>query len=175
MDARPNVLNKILPCTKYLDMKLHAATAASHTGFNIFGHNFVHTASKKTYEFCVIPNNIIAGSDGVFKIRGCNETLNDTGSDKIVRLYGVYVIIKKTSIGVTGVTCDPILTTIANGNARQTFHDIDLFTVPNLQPDDIINCLVYRDPTHTDDTWESGYIVCAGKYLEITVDKIGEP
>lgn len=174
MDAKPNVLNKILPCNRIIPLTYFTTSGALYSSGNLLGTAFSATSLNKLYMECELPKWIKLGADAILKSRGFPPSANNTGSDKAVRLYMQYTITGKTGLAGSSIQTDPFEITIPDNEQAKTLHVTELLTLSTFCPDDIFCINIIRDAAHENDTWTDTWIMLRGIYFEILCDKIGE-
>lgn len=173
MDARPNPINKILPCTKTVPIEIFSASGASAGAYQLNGYSLDPDSDEDVFLNGQLPYDMKVGSDIKVILNGCPKVTNSSGVEKKVRLYSQY------SFGRDGVKCtgtiegDGVLIAIPNGELAYTIHKTELITISDLQAGDILGFRAIRDADHTDDTYTSDWFVTLPVVLEYTADKIG--
>lgn len=173
MDARPNVLNKILPCLKTRDIPLTHSNAVLGAIEQIKGYLFEAATPKNAFYSTHIPNDIKTGSDVEIIMLGCIATTNDSGVDKYVRLGRGWSYMRAGIVIPDYIDEDGILVTIPNGELMKTVHSVSLLTISGLQANDLLGMRFERDADHVEDDYADYWFVGMSCILQYTMDKIG--
>lgn len=159
MDSRPNVIRKILPCSKRTPLLIDSTSGVTDdTGlFRCYGLPPA-VEQHSSYSIGIRPD-FKAGSD--FTVIGyvAPTIANDTGSDKKVRIIPTYQVARIGSVLGTTITGDVILITIPDGTPAYTVQEISFITIPNLVINDLVGIVITRDATHADDDFAGQLLV----------------
>lgn len=173
MDARPNVLNKILPCTKRIMFSYRSGSAPAYDVYLVYGRSMDDSSDENIAVVCQIPQDYIAGSAFHIIIGYCILTANPAGADKKVRIVTEYNY-GRSGIVVSGtLNLTPILVTIPDGELRWMIRWISLGTIPNMLVGDWLSVRLTRDADHVDDTYVGDFMVLLPIVGQYITDKIG--
>lgn len=152
MDARPNVLNKILPCSKRIPLTFRMCSGDTVI-LNIFRGYCLDDSSDEYFEIQgVIPLDFKTGSDFSFVVSFANVTANETGSAKVVRMTMIYCVMRNGIPVMANVVPEPVLITIPDNTPAETVQEVTLLAISDLLVSDTISIRFTRDADHTDDT-----------------------
>lgn len=173
MDARPNVLNKILPCTKNMSIEY---IYAQGTVYRTLGFN-LHRLDASNAEYVdysgIIPNDIKAGSDIIFKLLSMPYQTNDTGAAKTACAIPYYSSVRVGQVIVSLTVGNTVSITIPDNETAFTVHYDDVLTFPNLLAGDMFHVRLYRHATNELDTYPYDYCFNAVIMARYITDKIG--
>lgn len=173
MDARPNVLNKILPCYKIIPMLFRTTTGGVGNINELLGYVFDPDVDENSYYSTVIPNDMKAGSDVVLVLDGCPMAGNVSGSDKKVRISTAYNYGRLGQVVGTAQAGTPVLITIPDEQVAYTMHKIEVVTISDLAANDYLSIKVNRDADHVDDTYTGDWFFAHSWALRYIRDNIG--
>lgn len=173
MDARPNVINKILPCTKRKKFNFVSTTGSNVDANGVIGCGLDDTANEYVSLVYFIPKDFKSGSDIKVIIKCCGIVNNPVGADKYVRLTVKYNFgCAGTTIGIL-LTGDDIMVTIADGELKWSLQEVVTITIPDLQIDDTIGVVLTRYASHAEDNYVGDFMICRPVIAEYTANKIG--
>lgn len=173
MDARPNVLNKILPCTQEfaLVMLYGQGTIWRAYGFNV--HRLDPTSAEHVIYNGIVPNNIKEGSDVIIQLKSLPYAINDSGVDKGVAVLPHYGSVRKGQAMPALTVGDIIDITIPDDEAAYTLHYDDVMAFHNLQAGDMLGVKLYREPTDGFDDYPDDYCFYDILNARYIADKVG--
>lgn len=173
INGRPTVLDTILPCTKEMPIRYVYAqgTVYRTTGFN------VHRLDADNAEYVdfsgIVPNDIKAGSDIIFKLMTCPYQTNDTGADKVACAIPYYSFVRAGQVLPSLTIGDAVSITVPDNEVAFTVHYGDVLTFPNLLASDMFHVRLYRHATNELDTYPYDYCFNAVIMARYITDKIG--
>lgn len=173
MDARPNVLNKILPCYKRIFVRFTTSTSGGFT-YNLINARALDPDTDELVSYMVtIPHDIKYGSDVLLIADGCPLMTNNTGADKKVRLVATYNYARNGEVIGAVKSGDITLITIPDGEAIYTMHKNGVLAIAGLRAGDFLAMRITRDADHTDDDYAGDWGIFQTSLLQYEIDKIG--
>lgn len=173
MDARPNVLNKILPCYKRLPLVFSYSNGTRTDYSGIVGYALPPDTQKYIQWGGIVPNNIIAGSDIDIMLHGWPSAANESGSDKGVVLLIQYSYTRNGVLIGTLVSMPVVEITVPDGEAAYTIHETVITPVANMVKGDELFITIHRRATLAEDTYTGNWLMGFSPTLKCPVDKIG--
>lgn len=173
MDARPNVLNKILPCTKIFPLYSNRYTGAVWSGGGLVGWKLDDSGAEYVMYHGIVPYDMKAGSNLTFRVDCTHMTQNDSGSTKHTKINTKYDFGRAGS-RFTGMTTGTVtLIPVADGVLIYTLQQIDIQIISGVVAGDAIGLELKRDGTHADDTLVGDFWLAIPLKCIYTADKIG--
>lgn len=173
MDARPNVLNKILPCSKRIPFEYITATAGHSSMERLHGRALDPNSDENVEYDLIVPRDIKAGSDLIIMLTVAPLTANNTGSDKKIKLHCSYSVGSVGQVATSPVTTATTLVTIPDGMAANTLMKVTPATIAGLVAGDVLGLRVVRDADHGDDTYTGELWISYIAMAVYNADKIG--
>jgi len=173
MDARPNVLNKILPCYKRINLCFQTSGGEGSLLYGIYGRQLDDSSDEYSAFTIVVPHNIKTGSSALIIIDGAPWVTNNTGEDKKVRIVPQYNCARNGVLLGAMTTGAAVLITVPNNEVRYTIHKTGVLAIPDLQAADVLGIKLTRDADHADDTYVGDWWLSNSGMLQYIIDKIG--
>lgn len=173
MDAKPNVLNKILSAVVRRPIFFRACNGTSTDTNDIFGYELPHDSTKYIMFMAVVPRDFKAGSDWELIFNWGGDAANETGSDKSCVIIPRYNTWREGEVIGSPTTLDAIELVIPDGEAANTLHKSTILTIADLQAGDLISMYIRRDGGAGGDTYTGNLFIALPALGKYTADKIG--
>lgn len=173
MDARPNVLNKILPCYKRVNLHFSYSNGTRTDYSGVVGYALPPDVQKYIQWGGAVHNNLVAGSDIDIILHGWPNAANESGSAKVVVLLVQYSYTRGGVLIGTMVSMPVVEITVPNGQAAYTIHTNIITPVSNMVKNDQILITIHRRATLAEDTYTGNWLMGVSPTLKYPVDKIG--
>lgn len=173
MDARPNVLNKILPCTSFFVMYSHRFAGSVWSGGGLVGQKMDDSSDEYVQYHGIVPYNIKAGSDIIAQLDCCNMSENASGTTKHARVYCQYQFGSAGKFFSGMLVGDAVLIPVLDSSGIYVLKQVDVITISGVVGGDCIGIKVNRDADHADDTLVGDFWFAQPLRVKYTKDKIG--
>lgn len=173
MDARPNVLNKILPCSKRMPVHYYRTSGSYHEQNLVLGSKLDPDTDESVQYQCVIPRDFKNGSDFTIIAVWCPVIANNTGSNKVWRALPSYNYARLNGAIGAKIEAAELNFTIPDGEPAFTVRKSGIITIPNLEVGDVLGLKIARRATHADDTYAGNLWLVSTIVGMYTADKIG--
>lgn len=173
MFAKPNVLNKILPCYKQLNMDYRHSSGAYIDIRHVIGYKLDPDANEYLALSSNILNDFKVGSDVKIIMNG-SPIVNIPGeADLYVYFTPFYNYGRDGDVWGADVAGEGVSIKLDAGELKDTIHRTEVIRIPNLQVGDFLCVILIRKGDDDIDTYTDDWLLTCPAILQYEVDKIG--